>query len=215
MTEAAKPRADWEAIERDYRAGSLSLREIAKQHGVTDGAIRKWAKKNGVERDLTEKVRQKVRNELVRSEVRTENNLRTEAATVDYAVKQQVEVVFGQRKLISRLKKVALALLEELDEQTISRELYEELGEMLRSEDEKGQDKRNDLYNKLISGAGRVDSIKKLAETMKIIIGLERQAFNIGDEPPKQEDALSALISTIAAKGSRLPIAAEPTDMES
>lgn len=33
----AKP--DWEAIETAYRAGVMSLREIASQHGISEGAI--------------------------------------------------------------------------------------------------------------------------------------------------------------------------------
>lgn len=36
---------DWEAIESAYRAGVLSLRDICAQYGVTEGAIRKKAKK--------------------------------------------------------------------------------------------------------------------------------------------------------------------------
>ena len=39
----AKP--DWEAIESAYRAGVLSLRDIGDKYGVTEGAIRKRAKK--------------------------------------------------------------------------------------------------------------------------------------------------------------------------
>lgn len=31
---------DWEAIETAYRAGVMSLREIASQHGTSEGAIR-------------------------------------------------------------------------------------------------------------------------------------------------------------------------------
>lgn len=38
---------DWEAIESAYRAGVLSLRDIGEQYGVTEGAIRKRAKKFG------------------------------------------------------------------------------------------------------------------------------------------------------------------------
>ncbi|MCZ5436528.1 hypothetical protein O5476_02785 [Escherichia coli] len=41
----AKP--DWEAIESAYRAGVLSLRDIGEKYGVTEGAIRKRAKKLG------------------------------------------------------------------------------------------------------------------------------------------------------------------------
>ncbi len=36
---------DWEAIESAYRAGVLSLRDIGDKYGVTEGAIRKRAKK--------------------------------------------------------------------------------------------------------------------------------------------------------------------------
>ncbi len=41
----AKP--DWGAIEAAYLAGVMSLREIGAHHGVTEGAIRKKAKKLG------------------------------------------------------------------------------------------------------------------------------------------------------------------------
>lgn len=40
------PKPDWEAIESAYRAGDLSLREIAAQNGISEGSIRKRAKKN-------------------------------------------------------------------------------------------------------------------------------------------------------------------------
>lgn len=35
---------DWEAIERAYRAGSLSIRIIAEHQGVSDNATRKKPK---------------------------------------------------------------------------------------------------------------------------------------------------------------------------
>ena len=38
---------DWDAIEAAYRAGLLSNRAIAAQHGVTESAIRQMAKKRG------------------------------------------------------------------------------------------------------------------------------------------------------------------------
>lgn len=40
-------RPDWEAIESAYRAGSLPIREIARQFSVSDTAIRNRATKNG------------------------------------------------------------------------------------------------------------------------------------------------------------------------
>lgn len=182
-----KAKTDWESIEKDYRSGVLSIREIAKVHDVSDTAIRKKAKSDGWQRDLSAKVNELVRTELVRTEVRT-SDPQTEREIVEAAAATQVYVVRGHRASIKRMNSIALSLLEELDEQTISRDLYAELGEMLRKDDEKSQDKRNDLYSKIISGAGRVDSMKKLAETLKILIGLERQAFNISGLEDKPDD---------------------------
>ncbi|WFO09800.1 hypothetical protein MAY76_17195 [Edwardsiella ictaluri] len=38
---------DWAAIAVAFQAGELSLRAIGAQHGVSEGAIRKMAKKYG------------------------------------------------------------------------------------------------------------------------------------------------------------------------
>ena len=51
----AKP--DWEAIESAYRAGVLSLRDIGDKYGVTEGAIRKRAKKFDWVRNSSTQVR--------------------------------------------------------------------------------------------------------------------------------------------------------------
>ena len=56
---------DWEVIEREYRAGQLSVREIAETHGVSHPAILKRAKHDGWERNLSDAVREKVTTRLV------------------------------------------------------------------------------------------------------------------------------------------------------
>ncbi|HBU6145350.1 TPA: terminase small subunit [Klebsiella oxytoca] len=48
---------DWEAIESAYWAGVLVLRDIGEQYGVTEGAIRKRAKKFGWVRKAGTQVR--------------------------------------------------------------------------------------------------------------------------------------------------------------
>lgn len=50
---------DWEAIERAYRAGLLSIREIASTQGITHGAINKRAKRDGWGRNLKAKIQAK------------------------------------------------------------------------------------------------------------------------------------------------------------
>lgn len=58
---------DWEAIERAYRAGLLSLRAIASEHGVAHNTIMKRAEKEGWQRDLTSKVRSAVKDKVTRA----------------------------------------------------------------------------------------------------------------------------------------------------
>ena len=42
-----RPAIDWEKIEREYRAGQLSVVEIGRQHGISHTAINKRAKRDG------------------------------------------------------------------------------------------------------------------------------------------------------------------------
>ena len=196
MSEQAKPSTDWERVETDYRIGTKSLREIAEDQGITEGAIRKRAKRDEWTRDLTAKVRMRadelVRKELVRTEVRKE--YANEKETVEVEAKVQARIQLAHRASIGRNQALVLALLDELESITGSKELFEQLGELMYAPDDKGQDKRNALYQKVIELPTRIDGTKKLAETMKILIGLERQAFGIadnaeGDKPAKPIDS--------------------------
>jgi|GEM_PF-1607529 hypothetical protein len=58
----------WDLIQAEYRAGALSVRELAKKYGPTEAAIRSRARKgdNGKpwERDLTDEVRAATRAKL-------------------------------------------------------------------------------------------------------------------------------------------------------
>lgn len=83
-----------------------------------------------------------------------------------------------------------------------------ELGELMREPDERGQDKRNEVYQKLMSLPGRVKAAKELGEALKSLIGLEREAYSINAEPPAPPaetvadaiDVLAARYGTVRAK---------------
>lgn len=63
----ARKAVDWESVEREYRAGIRSLRDIAGEVGVSEGAIRKRAKAEGWEREKA--VRQQDPVRLTRDEL--------------------------------------------------------------------------------------------------------------------------------------------------
>ena len=61
---ASRSNVDREAVEADYRAGALTLREIGARHGCTEGYVRKLARENGWRRDLSERIAKQARAQL-------------------------------------------------------------------------------------------------------------------------------------------------------
>lgn len=179
---------DWLTIESDYRAGIKTLRAIAAEHGITEGAIRKRARRDDWARDLSAKIADKA-NELVRAqEVRAEYAKANERTIVEVNAQMQANIMLAHRRDVPIARDLVMALLAECKATTDSRELFEQLGELMRSPDEKGIDKLNDLYQKVVSLPGRVDSAKKLAEAIKTLVELERKVFKIEDAGQFDQD---------------------------
>lgn len=188
MTDKTKP--DWEKIEAEYRAGVLSIREIAGQHGVSDTAIRKRAKAHGWDRDLSERIISKadalVRTQEVRTQVRTETAV-SERELIEANAQAIASVRMAHRADIRKSRDLVIKLLDQLQHETVGIELFERLGELMRDEDHKGQDKLNDLYHKVISLPSRVRAMLDLSTALKTLIGLEREAYSIGQTPEKPD----------------------------
>lgn len=111
----AKP--DWEAIETAYRAGVMSLREIASHHGISEGAIRKRAKRDDWSRDLNARIQQKaddlVRKQEVRKTVRTKTEL-TERVLIEATAEVIASVRMEHRGDIRRARELTNILLMNL-----------------------------------------------------------------------------------------------------
>lgn len=193
---------DWEAIESAYRAGLLSIREIASQHGITHGAINKRAKRDGWERDLKAKIKAKADALVSKREVSRVVSAET-ATNERILIEANAEVIatvrMEHRGDIRRARNIANSLFGELETQCADVGALRELGEIMRAPDDKGQDRLNEIYHKVISMPGRVKSMKDLSDTLKNLIALERQAYDIGG--PEGDDAskkLSDLMDDLA-----------------
>lgn len=177
-------RADWEAIEVDYRAGIKTLRQIAEGHGITEGAIRKRAKRDEWERDLSAKITAKadalVRKAEVRKLVRSE--LPTERETIEIGAQALAHVVEGQKGTVTSRRELGDRLFGELNAVTTQLGEFEQLGEMMASPDENGADKLNELYRKVMGLPSRIDTFKKLVDTDKALIELQRKVWRIKDD---------------------------------
>ena len=184
----AKP--DWEAIETAYRAGVMSLREIASHHGISEGAIRKRAKRDDWSRDLNARIQQKaddlVRKQEVRKTVRTKTEL-TERVLIEATAEVIASVRMEHRSDIRRARELTNTLFDELGAQCADVGALEQLGDIMFDPDDKGRDRLNETYQKVISLPSRVKSLKDLSDSLKTLIGLEREAWSIGavSEPEK------------------------------
>ncbi len=183
MAQSGKRAApDWERIEADYRAGLLSVREIAAANGVSHVAIGKRAKRDGWERDLDAKIKAKADALVTKAEVTkevTSEQAVTERRIVEANAQVIAEVRVSHRRDIARARSLAMKLLDELEIQTDNIDLLEQLETALAGED--GSDGLTRVFQRVTSTSGRIDSAKKLAEAMKVLVGMEREAYGIVD----------------------------------
>lgn len=208
----ARKEVDWELIERDYRAGLLSVREIAESQGITHTAINKRAKKDGWERDLKAKIQAKadalVSKREVSKAVSTER-AETDRVIVEANAMRIADVRMAHRTDIARNRALAIEMLRELENQTWNQDQFEELAELIVSSpiqgdnpDDKAAERRRqklmEAFEKTLSLPGRVDSMKKLAETLKVLITMEREAYGIASaESEVVNNPLTTLFSQL------------------
>lgn len=183
----ARAVVDWEAVEREYRAGIKTLRQIAADAGVTHGAVNKRAKSEGWSRDLSAKVSQRaeelVSKALVSKEVSKEA-LVTERQLVETNAAMLADKVINQREDIRRARGIVNKLFSEVEAECDNREDFARLGELLEAPDDNGKDRLNDLYRAAISLPERVKSAKALSDALKVLIELERRVLKLDELAP-------------------------------
>jgi hypothetical protein len=182
-------KVDWEAVERDYRASQLTLRELGEKHGADPAAISRMAKKHGWSRDLMPAVRKATELGLIKATVeRINGEVNKEVKdsqqqivdSVLIAAEVNTQVILGHRKGLNRLNRIKEALLDQIEQAAQLMPELAEVIEMVRQPDDNGVDKANDALRKAMSRSSLVDDLKKLAEIDERVRKGEREAFNIG-----------------------------------
>ena len=208
-----KPRkpVDWEAVEREYRAGLRSLRDIATEYCCTEGAIRKKAKALEWERDISAKVAAKadalVRKQEVRNEVRTEAAI-SEREQINASAQMMADKVIGQREDIKRARAMVQRLWELVDAELDHPEELKRLGELLATPDENGNDKLNDMYFAAIGLPQQIKNAKLLADALKVLIELERKVLRLDEQKPVESNPLAEMLRAVS--NNPLPVVANP-----
>lgn len=105
--------------------------------------------------------------------------------------------LIGQQKSIKRHRTLSEKLLAELEAQCDDPEIFAQLGALMQSPDERGSDKLNELYRRVIALPSRLDGAKKAAETLRILVSLEREAFGMDKGDATGEEAVKTIIRRI------------------
>jgi DNA-binding transcriptional regulator YhcF (GntR family) len=164
---------DWEAIERAYRAGLLSVRAIGESHGVNHATILKRAKKEDWKRDLTDQVRAATKQKVTTAVTSKGNQSKvvTDAEIIDEASDQAAAVILAHRVGLAQWRGIADKLSEVLSDMEVT------------------ADNAGDFARSLNAG---VDA------QLKVIKG-ERQAYNLDTEAgDKTVSDLAALMDDLS-----------------
>jgi hypothetical protein len=156
---------DWKSIERDFRAGVMSIREIAKWYGLSDTAIRKKAKAEGWER------------------VQQPPHL-DRKQTISGEILLPPPSSAKPEELPDRARGIAARLLDELDATT------SHIGEFeLIIETEESDPRRRQALLKALSTAERAKTLKDIALSMKTLAEVSAPAGKKAAQQEAAEDA--------------------------
>lgn len=182
----SKTAIDWEAVEREYRAGLRSLKDIGAEFGVSDAGIIKRAKRDGWVRDRSKKIMAKAEALVSEKEVSTKVSAQTkitERQIVETNALMIAEKVISQREDVKRARSIVQKLFAEVEAECDHKEDFANIGELLADPDANGRDRLNDAYRAAISLPERIKSAKALADALKVLIELERKVLRISDAP--------------------------------
>lgn len=197
---------DWERIEQLFRAGVLSLREIAAAcPGSNHVAIARRAKKHGWVQDLSAKIKAKANDLVTRQGVTadvTAERAVTDRAVIEINAQAIANIRMAHRGDISRSRRLTNKLLDELEALTDEQGTIKELIAQLKDADHDDGDAMADvlaLANKMGALPSRTKTMKELAETLKTLVALERQAYDLDTKASGNDvDELSSMMDELS-----------------
>lgn len=161
-----KHKTDWQAVERDYRTGKFTLRELSTKHGPSHQAIAKQAKNNKWSQDLSLAIKQATNAKLVDALVAKEvaKSGQAVADTVLAAAELNKDVILGHRK----------------DAQAAQAAMQQAMTAVLNA---------GANVTELKDAALFASAVECLSRTVKNIVSIERQAFRLDDDPAERVNA--------------------------
>lgn len=187
---------NWRDIELEFRLGLLSVRELARKHGIADSNLRARAKREGWSREEGCAARAAAREAVVADTIEAAREIAAQIgaqqaqsyrAAVEQTVLTALEVTREHQLAARRGMNVNLALLRELELACINADLIE--AEIARCRDD--ADARAALIERVLGLKGRIDAFDRWSASYQRLAAAEREAHEIGaDQKPNTIDEL-------------------------
>jgi hypothetical protein len=181
---------DWDAIEREYRAGIKTVRELENEFGVPNNTIFTRAKAKGWKRDLTHKIARAKQKSLARDI----KNQSREQEIIEYAAATQVSVIREHRGIIKDARTMVEELLTMLHARLLNGDEMREIARLLavKEDPDTGESTPNKMqlnaYLKMLGLGEDADIMEKLIRSLERLVKLERTAFAIKDDEGEGEN---------------------------
>lgn len=211
-----KPKADWEAIERDYRLGIYTVVELAERYGgvVSRQAIEKRARLREWTKDLSGAVKQATKAKVIAAQVRAavvaqvqaavappEEDATTQVArrvalvapkaidAVEVAADANAGVILRHRSNLLQISELAVRMMGELADTTLHAGELQGMFDMLHSDcDPPALVEAKRRFDDLMRLPTRVGAVQKLVDSITKAQVAERRAHGLDDEESKPKD---------------------------
>lgn len=202
MTDYADIKAiDQEALQADYEAGVLSLRELSAKYGLDPKKghvqIKRLADRHSWTRDLNAQIQAKAEAKLRKAALSREQQAApkiADAQVIEANAEAIMQVRLAHRRDILSARELGAKLRAHLEHVSANGDLYEQLGVAMFSPDEKtGRDRLNEIYRATIELPMQIKMLKDLSSAMDSLIGLEREAWSIDANKDGAEGAAGML----------------------
>ena len=199
---ARRSNIDWPAVEAEYRAGFVSVRALARRHGIADSNLRARAKRESWTREDGDAARIATREAMTAvtkksaREIGAEigaNQARKFEAVVGQTALSATEVVQEHRCALNRARAAALLLLDEIcqgaSEVDVVRDDLVRLGPIDLA--------RTARVEKALGLRGRVETFDRWAGAFAKLASAERAAYQL-DQAADQGSELDQLLKRVA-----------------
>lgn len=177
IPDAKRERTDWDAVERDFRTGRFTLRELGAKHSISHAAVGQKARKLGWTQDLTNAVRQATNAKLIEQAVSkgVSDAVQSVSNTVLAAAEVNKQVILGHRQDVVKLRDVTMLAVERLQKDAAKLN---------------DKEKPTDPGELLLSAQRATQSLARLQAMERVAFGLDEE-----DDPASKDQGAGHALS--------------------